>query len=327
VEVTPSCQDSVSCLAWHPTSNVLAAGSWDKQLRIWQVQANGQSVPKLSLSHDGPILCCAWSGDGGKIFSGGCDNKALCLDIGSQKNFTVAQHQAPIKTIFYVQQMNVLCTGSWDKTLCFWDGRQSTPALKLTLPERIFCQAIRYPVNIVITAPPQNKDKDHVFIYDLHSPQNPYRDFSSPLHFQSRCVSIFADNTGFAQGSIAGRVAIHHVKENASNNFTFKCHRDSRNGVYAVNSIAFHPEYGTFATAGSDGCYMFWDKDSKMRLFKPNKNVPLAIPCAAFNYNGSIYAYASSYDWSKGYSFYDTSAKHQIFMHPTSDGEIKQRKK
>lgn len=28
----------------------------------------------------------------------------------------------------------------------------------------------------------------------------------------------------------------------------------------AVNTMAFHPVHGTFATAGSDGTYNFWDK-------------------------------------------------------------------
>jgi WD40 repeat protein len=36
--------------------------------------------------------------------------------------------------------------------------------------------------------------------------------------------------------------------------------------IYAVNAISFHPQYGTFVTAGSDGTYNFWDKDSKQRL-------------------------------------------------------------
>ena len=69
-------------------------------------------------------------------------------------------------------------------------------------------------------------------------------------HFlcQHRCVSIFNDKktnqpTGFALGSIEGRVAIHYVNPaNPKDNFTFKCHRSngSTNGmqdIYAVSSI------------------------------------------------------------------------------------------
>ena len=50
----------------------------------------------------------------------------------------------------------------------------------------------------------------------------------------------------------------------------------------AVNAISFHPQWGTFVTAGSDGAYNFWDKDSKQRL-KAMQKSSMPIPCAAFN--------------------------------------------
>ena len=68
-------------------------------------------------------------------------------------------------------------------------------------------------------------------------------------------------------------------------NFTFKCHRDN-NDIYAVNSINFHPTYGTFVTAGSDGGFNFWDKDSKQRL-KAMAKCSQPIPCGGFNREGS----------------------------------------
>ncbi|RVX02493.1 Protein RAE1 [Vitis vinifera] len=78
-------------------------------------------------------------------------------------------------------------------------------------------------------------------------------------------------------GSIEGRVGVHHLDDaQQSKNFTFKCHREG-NEIYSVNSLNFHPVrfyiaiaivlvHHTFATAGSDGAFNFWDKDSKQRL-------------------------------------------------------------
>lgn len=33
-----------------------------------------------------------------------------------------------------------------------------------------------------------------------------------------------------------------------------------------VNDISFHPQFGTFATVGSDGKFSFWDKDARTKL-------------------------------------------------------------
>ncbi len=67
-------------------------------------------------------------------------------------------------------------------------------------------------------------------------------------YLQHRCVSIFVDKkttapTGFALGSIEGRVAIHYIApQNPKDNFTFKCHRSNGapnnvQDIYAVSAL------------------------------------------------------------------------------------------
>lgn len=65
-----------------------------------------------------------------------------------------------------------------------------------------------------------------------------------------------------------------------------------------VNGIAFHPVHGTLATVGSDGRFSFWDKDARTKL-KTSEQLDQPISACCFNHNGNIFAYASSYDWSK----------------------------
>ncbi len=78
-------------------------------------------------------------------------------------------------------------------------------------------------------------------------------------------------------------------------------------------------------TAGSDGAFNFWDKDSKQRL-KAMLKSSQPIPCGTFNRDGSIYAYAVSYDWSRGYAEYNpTSAQHHILLHQPQEIEVKNR--
>lgn len=113
-----------------------------------------------------------------------------------------------------------------------------------------------------------------------------------------------------------------------SSNFSFKCHRDAPQGnvtsVYAVNDISFHPVHGTFSTAGSDGTFHFWDKDAKHRL-KGYPNVGGSITATNFNKNGNIFAYAMSYDWSKGYQGNTQTQPIKIMLHPVQQDECKPR--
>lgn len=107
-------------------------------------------------------------------------------------------------------------------------------------------------------------------------------------------------------------------------NFTFKCHRDGSD-VYPVNSISFHPTFGTFVTTGGDGGFTFWDKDSKQRL-KGMQRSNQPIPCGTFNKDGTIYAYAVSYDWSRGCNEYNPqNAKNYILLHSPQESEVQKR--
>ncbi|MQM02420.1 hypothetical protein Taro_035195, partial [Colocasia esculenta] len=116
-EVSPSPADSVSSLSFSPKGNYLVATSWDNQVRCWEILA-GSSQAKASISHDQPVLCSTWKDDGTTVFSAGCDKQAKMWPLlsGGQP-VTVAMHDAPIKEIAWIQQMNLLVTGSWDKTL------------------------------------------------------------------------------------------------------------------------------------------------------------------------------------------------------------------
>ncbi|KAG0417882.1 hypothetical protein HPB47_005286 [Ixodes persulcatus] len=323
-EVVSPPDDSISSLAFSPASlpqNFLIAGSWDNQIRCWEVQSTGQTIPKAQQTHQGPVLDVAWSDDGTKVFSASCDKTVKMWDLNSNQALPIAQHDAPVKTVHWLKAPNYTCimTGSWDKTLKFWDTRTPTPMLTITLPERCYCA-------------------------DVH-----------------RCVSIFLDKksqpSGFGLGSVEGRVAIQYVNpQNPKDNFTFKCHRanGTTNGfqeIFAVNDIAFHPVHGTLATVGSDGKFSFWDKDARTKL-KTSEQMEQPVTRCCFNARGEIFAYSVSYDWSKppilliethrkrkvhkdavqrrgvtwGHEFYNAQKKNYIFLHSCFE-ELKPRTK
>ncbi len=55
LEVVSAPDDSVSCLRFSPSqspsaSNFLVAGSWDNNVRCWEIKSSGQSEPKTQQS-------------------------------------------------------------------------------------------------------------------------------------------------------------------------------------------------------------------------------------------------------------------------------------
>jgi len=330
VEVADPPTDSISSLAFSPQADYLAVGSWDNNVRIYEVGSNGQTQGKAMYAHQAPVLSVCWSKDGNKVLSGGADNAGRMFDITTGQSQQVAQHDAPIKVVKWIEspQGGILATGSWDKTLKYWDMRTPNPVSTVQLPERCYSFDVQYPLMVVGTA------ERHIQIFNLSNPTTAYKTIQSPLKWQTRVVSCFTSsaNSGFAIGSIEGRVAIQYVDEKDSNdNFSFKCHRrDSSPNtkdqalVYAVNDISFHPVHGTFSTCGSDGVIHFWDKDARTRLKTFER--PLApITSTAFNRTGTIFAYSVSYDWHKGHSGMTPGHPNKVMLHACKDEEVKKR--
>jgi len=132
----------------------------------------------------------------------------------------------------------------------------------------------------------------------------------SPLKFATTSIAVFGDGKGYAVGSIEGRCGIKNydlakADMGKQEDFCFKCHRDEVKGatkadVYSVNGISFNIQYNTFATFGSDGMLIVWNKDSKSK-YKSSKKFPAPQTAAAFTEDGKLLAYAIGYDWTKGF--------------------------
>jgi mRNA export factor len=75
--------------------------------------------------------------------------------------------------------------GSWDRTLKYWDGRQANPVLSVQLPERVYALDVKHPLLVVGCA-----DR-HIWVYNLSTPDKPYKQLQSPLKWQTRCVACF----------------------------------------------------------------------------------------------------------------------------------------
>lgn len=332
-----SITEPISSMKWTTNQyDIVAVGSWDKSAYFWNVQKqiNEQTEAaqfKADLigktTHNAPVLSVGFSKDN-ILFSGSCDGQIKATKIGQQGSMDVGKHDLGVKSLDYIDALNLLYSGSWDKSLRYWDLRQKTCVATVNAGEKVYTSNVKDEYLIIGTADRQ------ISIFDLRRPKDPVKKFESPLKYQTKTLALFHDKKGYAVGSIEGRVHLSFF-DDKSRDFAFKCHRtpinnnNNSNEVYAVNSIDFHPILGSFATAGSDGAFHFWDKESKTRLLRnPNFNLP--ISAAAFNKDGSIYSYCLSYDFSKGVTdYYQPNQKTSICFHHPKKESVKpgERKK
>lgn len=127
----------------------------------------------------------------------------------------------------------------------------------------------------------------------------PWQRRESSLKFMIRAVDCMPNDEGYASSSIEGRVAVEWFDpstESQARKYAFKCHRqpdDDVDVVYPVNSIAFHPVHGTFATGGGDGVVAIWDAIAKRRI-RIYPKLASSIAAMSFSSNGKILATAIS---------------------------------
>jgi mRNA export factor len=73
-------------------------------------------------------------------------------NLATNQQQQVAQHAAPVRHAFFIRQMNMIVTGSWDKTVKYWDLRSPNPAHTQQMPERVYAMDVHEELMVVGTA-------------------------------------------------------------------------------------------------------------------------------------------------------------------------------
>jgi mRNA export factor len=141
------------------------------------------------------------------------DKKIYVMELNSGTTMTLEGHDAPVRTVRFgdIPSANapIIASGSWDKTVRYWDLRQPTPIGSLQLPERVYAMDAAGPLLVAATA-----DNSQVHLVNLHAnPLELWKTVKSPLSNQPRSVAVSADGSRWAISGIDGRAAAQATDE------------------------------------------------------------------------------------------------------------------
>lgn len=235
----------------------------------------------------------------------------------------------------------LLITASWDQTLQIHNTQDpAVPNITISLPGKPHALAAS-PSKLVVALTARLV---HIFdlttipaLFGIPNPEvRPWQQRESSLKFLTRAVSCMPNDAGYATSSIEGRVAVEWFEdspESQARKYAFKCHRQAapadENGgggggdtVYPVNALAFHPVYGTFASAGGDGTVALWDAEAKRRM-KQYQKFPDSVAAVAFSADGKYLAIGVCPGFETGAEDYSGEDKTKIFIRELGETEAK----
>ncbi|KAL4780974.1 WD40-repeat-containing domain protein [Aspergillus varians] len=317
--------DAISALKFSPApdSTRFVVSSWDKNVYLYDLRdengAAGEGKLLQKFEHRAPVLDVCFGATEDEIYTAGLDWDVRRIDIASSTQTILSSHDAGVRSVVYSKEHNMVISASWDNTLHVhrMSEDRNAPAAStiILLPSRPFSMSLTVTKLVVGMA------SRALHIYDLKALSiltgeseganpsrvevEPWQRRESSLKFMTRCVACMPDDAGYASSSIEGRVAVEWFDpstESQARKYAFKCHRqasDDVDVVYPVNTLAFHPIHGTFASGGGDGVVALWDGTAKRRIRQYQK-YPSSVAAVGFSSNGKYLAIAISPGYEDG---------------------------
>ena len=268
---------SVRSVAFSPNGTMLASGSQDSTIKLWNVkkkenittlEGHTHIVSTVAFSPDGTLLASggrdiklwdivtrrnvatlssswassiAFSPDGTLLASGGIDVKLW--DIATRRNVaTLSGHTGGVYSVAYSPDGTTLASGAQDSTIKLWDVATRTNIA--TLSDMFWVNSVAFSPDGMLLA---SGSKD-VKLWDVSTRTN-----TATLEHSRSVLSVAfsPDGTMLATGD-GDRTRLWDVatKENIT---TLEGHTSF------VNSVAFSPDGTTLVSGSHDGTVLLWD--------------------------------------------------------------------
>ncbi|NET55708.1 MAG: hypothetical protein F6K47_05910 [Symploca sp. SIO2E6] len=267
--------DWVSSVSFSPDGELIASGSRDNSIKLWNQKGN--SLKTIKEAHQDGVYSISFSPDGQIIASAGADNQAKLWSRDGVLLKTLTGHRDRVYDLNFSPDGQTLATASWDNTIKLWsqDGK-----LLKTLKGNSKSFGVSFsPDNRLIASASADGtlklwSQDGKLLKTLKG------------HSQTvTSVSFSPDGQRLASASVDNTIKLWSRDGQLID--TFKEHSKP------VLSVSFSPDSKTLASASEDNTVKLWHLDGtgKMETLKGHGNF---VQDVKFSPDGNILASASA---------------------------------
>ena len=234
---------SVSSVMFSLNGQILASGSWDKTIRLWDVNT-GRHLQTLA-GHTDRVYSVVFSSDGRTLASGSYDKTIRLWNVQTGIHFRILTgHRGSVYNIVFSPDGAMMASGSGDGTIRLWDvntGRH----LQTLAGHTAAVNSISFRPDGQMLASGSYDGK--LLLWDIHAGRHIYK-----LSGHISSVVFSPAGQTLASGSLDKNIRLWDV-HTGRHIRTFIGH------TAAVNSISFSTNGQTLASGSADHTIRLWD--------------------------------------------------------------------
>ena len=251
-------EKAVRSLAFSPDGTLMASTSYDKTLRLWDLNQTTERPLTFRTDKDIGFTSVAISSDSMWLACGTDDQFVWLFDLSRPEALRHAEelplflsgHEQTVTSVAFSPDGSHLASGSEDHTIRLWDLRQpSSSTLVFKGPDRFVSNVAISPDGARLASGSADKA---IRLWDLHRPSAPAVVLKGHESYVST-VAFSPDSTRLASGGGDKTIRLWDLRQPNTPALVFK---GSENWVL---SVAFSPDGKRLASGSADQLVRLWD--------------------------------------------------------------------
>jgi len=265
--------DDVTSVAFGPNGRMLASGSWDNSIRLWDPRTHRQLTRPL-VGHTGRVADVAFSPDGRLLASASWDNTVRLWDpiTGTALGPPLRGFADAVFTVAFCDGGRTLAAGGRSSTIRLWDSRTHKALAGLRVGRRhkvldLACAPRGHTLAAAVNG-------GSIHLLDLRRG----RRFSAlDARRTAGALAFTRDGLTLASGSTDGTIRIWDRRTRRQLGAPLTA------GSEAINDIALSPDGKTIAVADPGNQIRMWDVRTRRPLAEPLTGHTGAVLALAFS--------------------------------------------